>query len=192
MERTLMGAHANQPVAAEDRSIDPVGAIWLAIGSVLSLLGAAIAPYLALHGSEPLLTAWDQLSLWMFVAVLLVGSAAHEGLHALTWLVAGKLRYSDLRFGINWRTLAPFAHSRAPLPVNAYRIGVVMPGLVLGLVPVVMGTALGWPLLTLFAAILLAAAAGDLVVLFLLRHDRSPVMVQDHPTRWGCTIVAPR
>jgi len=34
-----------------------------------------------------------------------------------------------------------------------------------------------------------AAAGGDMMILWLLRKDKSPVLVEDHPSEAGCYVL---
>ena len=68
-------------------------------------------------------------------------------------------------------------------------IGGAMPGIVLGIVPSIVGLATGRGAWTGFGAILLAAAAGDALVLWSLRDVPPATLVRDHPSRVGCEIV---
>ena len=51
--------------------------------------------------------------------------------------------------------------------------------------PLIVGTAVGAPGAVIFGTGFVAFAAGDLLVLFLLRKEPHDVLVQDHPTRWA-------
>ena len=62
----------------------------------------------------------------------IAGIVVHELVHATVWVYAGGGGWGRVRFGWNWKALAPFAHYTHPLPVNAYRLGAVAPLLLLG------------------------------------------------------------
>jgi hypothetical protein len=76
-----------------------------------------------------------------------------------------------------------------PLPASRYRVAVALPGLLLGLIPTVAGIALQSEELTLYGAIMLVGAVGDMLILWLLRSVRGDTLVLDHPTRAGFQIV---
>jgi hypothetical protein len=182
-----------------DRSIDPGRGTWIAIGIAVGIVIAAAIPYLAIWGLGSLSRAWQSLSAAgargrLFTGALilgaLLGTAVHEGIHALTWMLAGRLGRADISFGINRKALSPFAHAKVPLPSRAYRIGTAMPGLVMGVVPMSVAFAFDLPVLMIFGTFYLVLAAGDMVVLYLLRGVPGHATIQDHPTRWGCTVVA--
>jgi hypothetical protein len=59
----------------------------------------------------------------------------------------------------------------------------------LGIVPAVVGLATGSGTLSSFGAMGLAAAGGDMMVIYTLRGLPSQTLVQDHPSRVGCEVV---
>lgn len=133
------------------------------------------------------LTEFFQLRVVVPSAVL--GIVAHEAIHAISWAVASRRPLSAIAVGIQWRSLTPYAHPRDPMGVRPYRVGAVMPGLVLGILPALAAIVFGWPTVLVFGLFFTVAAGGDALVLWLIR-DLSPAeLVQDHPTRAGCIVV---
>ena len=80
--------------------------------------------------------------------------------------------------------MAPYAHCREPLSPGAYRLSIVMPGLLLGDIPVLAGWCTGNVLVLLFGVLFCWAAAGDVVILWLSRNIATG-MLQDHPDKIG-------
>lgn len=129
----------------------------------------------------------------LLLLVLLAGGAVvHELLHGLTWRALGNLPPGSVEYGVKWRTLTPYAHSKAPMPIRAYRWGSVMPGLVLGLAPALLGLAVGSGALVVFGAFFIFAAGGDFLILWLIRDAPAGALVEDHPSRAGCYLLLPR
>lgn len=75
--------------------------------------------------------------------------------------------------------------------VSAYRLGGLMPGLVLGLILYALSLILGNGTLLLFGVIHTLAAGGDCLVLWLLRGVRPGALVEDHLTRAGSYVLEP-
>lgn len=119
----------------------------------------------------------------------ILGIVAHEAIHVISWAVASRRPLSAIAVGMQWRSLAPYAHPRDPMGVRAYRIGAAMPGLVLGLLPAVAAIVLGRPFLLVFGLFFTIAAGGDALVLWLIRGVSPAKSVQDHPTRAGCIVL---
>ena len=131
---------------------------------------------------------WGAIGL--FWLALLVGIVVHELLHALTWMVAGRKPLRAMAFGVQWKTFTPYAHCREPMAAWAYRLGVAMPALILGIVPMLAGlaTANGW--LLFFGILFTIAAGGDFLVLWSLRGVNGRSQVADHPQNAGCIVYA--
>jgi hypothetical protein len=125
----------------------------------------------------------------LLLLALLPGIVAHELIHAVTWAAAAGRPLSAIQLGIRWRYLAPYAHPREPIAARAYRIGAVMPLVVLGLVPALAALAFGAPRLMAFGLFFVFTAGGDLLALWLMRGIPPGRLVEDHPTRVGCRLL---
>jgi hypothetical protein len=120
---------------------------------------------------------------------LVIGVPLHELIHGLSWAYFGRKPLKDIKFGFQLATLTPYAHSRVPLPARAYRMGALMPAVVLGLLPYVIGLATGTGWFTIFGLLYIFAAGGDLVVYWLIRKVDGETLVEDHPSRAGCYVL---
>ncbi|PSQ52614.1 MAG: hypothetical protein BRD28_04530 [Bacteroidetes bacterium QH_10_64_37] len=167
------------PVDAQVR-----GAALLAPIALLS-----IGPHLALWGLPGTPFPFDSGSILLFCGAFVLGVLFHEGLHGLGH-VRGEASWSDVRFGMHWKALTPFAQCTVPTRTRSYRIAIALPGLVLGAGPLVLGLATGIWLLTFYGFLMLVAAAGDLLILWVLRGVPAGAWVQDHPRQVGCLVVA--
>jgi hypothetical protein len=124
--------------------------------------------------------------------VFIAGVLVHELVHGVSWKIAGALRWRDIRFGFQAKSFTPYAHPRLPLQARAYRLGTLMPLLVLGMLPFCVGLSLAEARLGAFGMVFTFVAGGDLAILWLLRGVPSKAWVQDHTSRAGCYVVAPR
>jgi hypothetical protein len=131
----------------------------------------------------------DALGIVLFTAVMIISVVAHELIHGLTWQVCAKTSSARIAYGVQWKTLTPYAHLRGPIEVNAYRIGGLMPGLLLGIIPYVISLALGNVPMLLFSIIHTLAAGGDGLILWSLRTVPPGALVEDHPSRAGCYVL---
>ncbi|MFD2245713.1 DUF3267 domain-containing protein [Pontibacter ruber] len=126
---------------------------------------------------------------FLMFLIIGVGAVVHELLHGVTWAVFCKRGFSSISFGIYWKILTPYCHCKEPLRLKHYLLGGLMPGFILGLLPAVYGIVLGnfgWWLFGLFFTF---AAAGDLLIVWMLRRQNSNDLVQDHPEKIGCFIL---
>ena len=172
----------------EDLSVSPTAATIYALAISLPLVAALIALYATLS-PEPASVILSPTQALLFMVALILGIFLHEMIHALGWAYFGRLPLRRIRFGFHARTMTPYAHAIDPMPARAYRLGAVLPALVLGALPYVIGTSLGSLAIAFFGTVYIVAAGGDLLVLWLIRKVDARALVQDHPSRVGCIVV---
>jgi hypothetical protein len=149
----------------------------------------SIGPHLALWGLPETPFPSDPVSIFLFCGAFVLGVLLHEGLHGLGH-VRGEASWGDVQFGMHWAALTPFAQCTVPTRARSYRIALALPGLVLGAGPLSIGLLTGsWPA-TFYGFLMLVAAAGDLLILWILRRVPAGAWVQDHPQQVGCLVVA--
>lgn len=158
-------------------------AIWM----TLLFLILPLIPFAWIWGLAPLTSALSNPVI-ILPALMLVG--VHELLHAVGWHFAGQIGWREFHFGISWKTLSPYCHTRRPMSVRAYRIGTILPGIVLGIVPIIIATLNGDAILAILGGIMTAGAVGDVYVLWLIRNLPAKAQVLDHPSRVGCTLIS--
>ena len=117
------------------------------------------------HSMTPIVDAIDILLPWYFFPVFLGGIIVHEAIHVATWMIAGRLPYSTMKFGFQWKTITPYAHCTTPISKRAYVIGTVMPAVVLGIVPFTASLYIGNGWLLLFGVLFTFAAIGDFLII---------------------------
>jgi hypothetical protein len=155
------------------------------ISAALALL--ALVPFWLLHGFR----GWLDISVLTGLAVavaLLVLLVVHELLHALAWMVAGGFRWGQISFGFDRATFTPYTHIATPMTARAYRIGAMTPGLLTGALPTLAAWVFGSGPLSLIGAFMSVGAAGDLIVLWVIRRVPGDTLVIDHATNAGCWV----
>lgn len=133
----------------------------------------------------------DLVALYAVGALAFVsGVVAHELLHGLSFVLIGGQPLGDVKLiGFQRETLTPYSHCKVPVGARVYRWAVAMPGLVLGVAPSLLGIATGDGRVMLFGLFFLFAAAGDALILWLIRAVGSDKLVEDHPERAGCYVI---
>ncbi len=137
----------------------------------------------------PDLSASEFPNVFLSLGILLLGIVFHEWLHAFGWKTAAGIPWSAMRFGVNWKVLAPYAHCAVPMSARAYRFGIVLPGLVLGVIPCVTGLVIGSFVHVFWGTLFTAAAAGDGLGYWAIRFIPPTARVLDHPTEVGCKVI---
>lgn len=180
--------------AAPDQRVDPTdatisGAAAQVLGAILLVIALLVVggAYVLRWGREPLEAAAE----WPVFIAIAVGLVIHEVLHCVGFVLAGAPR-SRVRIGYDWRRVLPFAACSIALPCRGYRLAVVLPTLVLGVIPAALGVVSGHGPTALFGAFLIGTAAGDLLVLWAIRRVRADALVEDHPEAIGCRVLPSR
>jgi len=164
--------------------LDTIASKAMPLAIILTLV--PLIPHVLKWGYASRFNIGDYLLGFVAVVVLLV---AHEATHAIGWILFAGVQPKDIRFGIAWKTLSPYAHSKVAMKAGGYRAGVVLPLIITGIGPTVIGTLTNTGWLTVAGAVLVSGAVGDLIVLWVIRRVPSEAMVIDHPQNAGCYVV---
>jgi len=124
----------------------------------------------------------------VIAAVLLASLPAHELLHAAAFRVAG-VPACEIRFGIERRTLSPYAHTPATMTARGYRLTLLTPGVILGILPAAGGLIAASNLLAALGMFQLIGATADAYVLWLMRKLPAGALVRDHTSLLGCELA---
>jgi hypothetical protein len=157
-----------------------------AVALTIILLVLSLAPYVLLWGFAFNINTAEALLALLAIAFLIV---AHEALHAVGWILFGGVSVKSISFGVDRKTLSPYAHADVPMPATGYRIAVLLPGIVTGVLPVIIGTLIGHGWLTFVGAFMVTGAVGDLIVLWAIRAVPNSARVLDHPKNAGCYVL---
>ena len=120
---------------------------------------------------------WDYLIIGGLCPLLLI---AHEGLHAIGFLLGGATKDS-VRFGAIPKKMMLYCTTTKPLLPSNYKFALVLPLIALGVVPLIISTILlDWKYALLFAS-MISGAGGDVMMLFELAKRKEIKLVEDHP-----------
>jgi hypothetical protein len=144
------------------------------------------AIFIGLQGLEGLKPTWSTA---LLIVAVLLGIVIHEFIHGISWVLFGRKPFSSIKFGFQWQTLTPYAHLKEPVEVNAYRLGAFLPGFILGILTYVFSLLFGHGDLFWFSLVHTSAAGGDWLILWLIRHVKAGMQVEDHPTNAGCYVL---
>ena len=120
---------------------------WVVVTALATLVPHALVWGVSLPATWAGL--WQDLGGWLwhvFVLglVYLASIPVHEGLHAFAMRAAAGVPWRSITFGAKLRAGAVYVHTDAPMTVRAYRIVLLTPVVVQGLLPAVVGLATGW------------------------------------------------
>jgi hypothetical protein len=120
------------------------------------------------------------------ILAFLLGIVVHELIHGFTWMWATHSGFKHLRFGL--MTGAVYCHIDVPMRKRAYVAGALMPLILLGLLPYLVSIFIGSLWLMLFGTLLSSAAMGDVMIVWVIRHESPDTLVYDHPSEAGCLV----
>jgi hypothetical protein len=175
----------------EDRSVSLLRANFLMVYFALPAILLLGVPYFLLWGIAGVRSIFVDGGLVPLLLAVLVGIVVHEAIHGLTWKITTGKPFGVIRFGFDWKTVTPYAHCTEAMRARPYRIGAVMPLLLLGLFPSLWAIAFGSASWAAFGLFFTFAAGGDMLILWLLRDIAPDALVEDHPTRAGCYVLTP-
>ena len=174
--------------AVEKKTISMLKANILAL-VVMVLLGLLgwMALYAVSGGIVPLGRPWSGA---LFLLAMVLGIAVHELIHGLTWMWVTRSGFSHLRFGMMLGGV--YCHIDVPMTKRKYVIGALMPLLLLGVLPFLLSFVMPNIWLLFFGVIFISCAMGDVMIVWVIRHEPSDTLVYDHPTEGGCMVYHKR
>lgn len=122
------------------------------------------------------------------IVVLALGIVLHELIHGLTFLPFCKNGFKSIKFGFLVKYLTPYCHCKEPLKLKNYKIGVLMPAIILGFIPSVWAIVTGNFYILSFGIFFTMSAAGDFMILNILKNEKPEDFVLDHPSEAGCFV----
>ena len=125
----------------------------------------------------------------VIIILVVIGIVIHELIHGLTWAYYAKSGWKSIKIGMMWKTLTPYCHCNEPLPIQKYKVGVIMPCIILGIIPAIIALAIGNLLLLIWGIFFITVAAGDIWMVWLLGKEKSDNMIIDHPTEAGFYVI---
>jgi hypothetical protein len=144
----------------------------------LALIVLILALHSQLWGGESVRALMGNRPVLVPLAIALAFSVAvHELLHLAGYVLLGGAPVDRVR--LEWRGPVILARCDVPIRVRSYRAAVALPGVVLGLVPTIVGLGSGIAWLTVYGAVMLGASVGDMGVLWALRGYRAEEEVRD-------------
>ncbi|WP_338870760.1 DUF3267 domain-containing protein [Spirosoma sp. SC4-14] len=165
-----------------------------AFGVVAFVIGAPLLfwPFYQIWGFSPKqLLPSGVVPILLFIVAMFIGIVVHELIHGLTAHWYGRIGWQHIKFGFDVKSGSPYCHATVPMTSGKYRVVVVMPLVILGLVPYAVSLLTGHVWLLSFGVFFTLAAVGDVMILWLMRHLPSDVLVQDHPTKVGLMVIRP-
>ena len=158
---------------------------------IIPIVLIAVLPYLFIWGtghlniSDPI--SFMLQALFLFITLIL-SFILHELIHGISWRCFVQNGWKSLKFGILWNQMMLYCHCEEPLTARQYRIGLLMPTIILGIIPIVIAWTTGSGFLLAYGIIMTAGGGGDLMIYGLMSKVNSDTMVKDYPKEIGFTV----
>lgn len=152
------------------------------------LVSLVVVLYYILWGIDPLLWGAQKFFSYMGVPVVLMGLFLNEFFYRLTLAIFCRFPMSKFWYGFNLSQLMKCGDRDIPAGVSYYRMALVLPHIIVGLFPLVLGTSINHPTIFIFGCLFTTSSVGDLVLLWEMRHLKSENAVSELPSREGIVV----
>lgn len=125
----------------------------------------------------------------LLTLVLFIEYILHVLIQGRTWKFFGNTTANAIKYTINRSNRAIYVYCKEPIELKFCRLGIVMPVIIVGLIPTLLGILIGNLFIFLFGLFGIVFANEDIAVLWLLRNIKAGSLVEDHPTRAGCYVI---
>ena len=176
-----------QGYTRHDLTIGMGKASWIAIFLLIPLFIAGYGLYYLVHHKIEM-TGFNGAA---FLIVFLLLTVVHELIHGISWSIFTPNHFKDIAFGIMMPYLSPYCTCMAPLTKPRHIFGTVMPLILLGIIPTVIGIAAGIPMALLMGLLMIDIATGDILIIrkiLAYKTSAADVVYMDHPTDAGGVI----
>lgn len=154
---------------------------------MIPLIIICLLVFIFIWGKEKLNIVIEQ-EFYILFSKAIIGAILHELIHCFSWIILIKKGIRSVKIGVNWKYFTLFCHCKESIKVRFYRIGIAMPFILLGLLPSSIALITGDSVLYLWGIFFSCLAAGDIIVLFMLRKINGNNYVLDHPRKMGFKI----
>lgn len=131
------------------------------------------------------------IGFFIWLVLLVAFTVVHELIHGLVWGICAPNHFKSIDFGFIKEMLTPYCTCIEPLTKGQYILGSIMPGLVLGIIPMIIAIFNGSFLCMLMGMVMVFAAGGDLTIIMKVltyKTDKKDIIYIDHPTECGLYV----
>lgn len=135
---------------------------------------------------------YDFMNYTITMVAFFASIPVHELIHGLFWAMPNPDHFKVIEFGFIKEMLTPYCTCLAPLKKSAYIIGSAMPGVILGIIPMIISIFIGSKWLLIYGIIMTISAGGDAtIILKMLKYKTKSkdVIYLDHPTELGLMVL---
>jgi len=114
----------------------------------------------------------------------------HELIHGISFIIFTKNKLKSIKFGFMSvkKLFTPYCHCREKLKIRHYRIAIMMPLIIMGIIPTITSIIIGNIFLLFWGIICIMAACGDILIFLKTLKQKRDSWIFDHPTEAGFYI----
>lgn len=131
----------------------------------------------------------ETIQIVYFIITFFFSIFLHELIHAFAFAIFAKKRWESVKIGILWEHITPYAHCSEPLKIGQYILALVLPGIILGLLPICYAFVHSHFISLMYGLIMLFAAIGDFIVLTMVLRVPKGRRILDHESKVGFWIL---
>jgi hypothetical protein len=125
------------------------------------------------------------LNLFILAGGLIFCFFLHELIHGIFFAKFVKGGFKSIKFGFLWKNLTPYCHCKEAVSVKNYRIAALMPTVILGFIPVVVGFVMNNFTVLFIGSTMIIGGIGDFIAIWMCRDLNKNSMIMDHPDKLG-------
>ena len=130
----------------------------------------------------------DFFTLANLFLIFTAGFLVHELLHFLTWQGLSRFPIQEFRIGMRWNSFTPVIGCQRPMKVKPLMIGLLVPYLVQGVLPLVFAFYLANTWLLFASVIFMAWASADILTFLLLWKVDKGGFAEMHRSKLGVVV----
>ena len=170
-----------------------INVVWANVFAIIMIIPVIIIfgiPYVFIWKEtlvNDIVASSYSLRFWL---ALIGGIILHELIHGSFWAIFTKEGFKSIKFGIMpaSKLFSPYCHCKEPLKLNHYRLGAIMPLMILGIIPTIISICIGSLFLFALGIIFITAAGGDILLFQKTLKESKDSLIFDHPSDVGYDI----
>ena len=127
----------------------------------------------------------EKLNMLIIGIVYIILIVIHELIHGFFFGIYVNGGFKTVRFGVYWKAMTPYCSCNEPIKVQQYRIVALMPTVILGFIPLIVGFIIGEINTIAISTFMVISGGGDFLMIWMLRKFKKDTMVIDHPAKMG-------
>jgi hypothetical protein len=119
--------------------------------------------------------------------IMMPGIIAHELIHGVVFAIYSENKFKSVKFGIMpaSKLFTPYCHCNEVLNIRHYRIGIIMPLILLGIIPAIISIFIGNIFVLFWGILFTMAGGGDILIFIKALKEKKDSWILDHPTEAG-------